>query len=506
MLRPPLASTLSNSEALRPSSVVILPEPQTSYSEPATPEAKKKSRNDLFSFDWSPGTPNIVSRTSTPPVASPPVGIPSPRPHWHWRNGQREKEAQARDEIKQSSGFDLPLTPPSPEVSGPVARRLSFGRDSEFGLQISTQQLDLSAYTPPDELDSAEQARRRHQGTGPLAPTAGISDNPVLDSRQSPRLRLVPISEYLLGEGRHASVYLASFVARNSLSPDQWTLCAAKRVLPDRKSQLAGLGEAFILSKLAKPTHPLRPESLAARGSPFILRLYGVRDERDGVETTGEVDSSTRRRKAWSDATSAASLGLGRPFGSTSQTDLRTASEASSSKLKLPHRRSLRRKKSFEPSNLSPPIGSPSTDGKDIEYFGVLADPLPLSRDVLLLKHQEVQRSKGPRRSAPGYMVSVDALASAQAQSNPVASTASTQVPPSDSPRIILMLEYAAYGHALDFAKRYPERMGKKRWLSWAKSIVAAVAWAHERGVLHADIKPQNILVRGETWRPRARA
>jgi serine/threonine protein kinase len=37
--------------------------------------------------------------------------------------------------------------------------------------------------------------------------------------------------------------------------------------------------------------------------------------------------------------------------------------------------------------------------------------------------------------------------------------------------------------------------MGRKRWLDWAKQLVAAVAWSHERGVLHSDIKPQNVLV-----------
>jgi serine/threonine protein kinase len=38
--------------------------------------------------------------------------------------------------------------------------------------------------------------------------------------------------------------------------------------------------------------------------------------------------------------------------------------------------------------------------------------------------------------------------------------------------------------------------MNRKRWLQWSRELVAAVALCHDRGVLHADIKPQNIMVR----------
>jgi serine/threonine protein kinase len=390
------------------------------------------------------------------------------------------------------------------------ARRLSFAKTGkgghheiptrteqrDQGLQIPVEHFDQSSAQELQILDPTEQDRRRHQGAGPIGSTAGISDNPVLDSRQSPRVRLVPNSEYLLGEGRHASVYLSSYIPRHlHQTADAWKLCAAKRVLPDRDSQLAGLGEAFILSKLNAPPPTSSLRSFAPRGSRFVIDLYGVRDERDGVESMGTEDQTARRKKAWNDANSAASLGLGRPLNSaSSHSNLRASSEVVTAS-SLPQRRSLRRKKSFEPSNLSPPIGSPSIESPGHEYF-------PMPRSVT-----NVER-KGPRYSAPGGLAPPPTIGSVSADSR---TAAGTRIPSGTStstvsdgtareskpstPRIILLLEYAPYGHVLTFAQSYPERMGRKRWLDWAKQLVAAVAWSHERGVLHSDIKPQNVLV-----------
>lgn len=111
----------------------------------------------------------------------------------------------------------------------------------------------------------------------PIEEAFGDSDDPVLDSRLSPRLRLSVKREFGLGEGRHASVFMASFIPlrpkaangeENGGTREKWHLCAAKRLLPDSESQIAGLGEAFILSKLA---------GMSEEGAEFILKLYGVR-------------------------------------------------------------------------------------------------------------------------------------------------------------------------------------------------------------------------------------
>lgn len=506
MLRPPLSSSLSSAGPSRLSNNVqssVGVEPPASWNatrseEPTTPTttSPRKSRNDIFSLDWSlPATPNVASRASTP------VNSPSPRPNW--RTQQRERELSSEDDLGPVKPGVISSSSP---LTAPVARRLSYGtdeKDFDKGLQISVNHHDQSQVPDMHDLDPTEQDRRRHQGAGPLGVTAGISDNPVLDSRQSPRVRLIPNSDYLLGEGRHASVYVSSFLPRDVTSPSKaWKLCAAKRISPDRESQLAGLGEAFILSKLNAPPQPSTSRSFAARGSQFIIDLYGVRDERDGIESMGSVgseDQTARRRKAWNEASSAASLGLGRPLGPTaSHTDLRAASELISAS-NLPHRRSLRRKKSFEPSNLSPPIGSPSVDQHGVEYF-------PLPRQAALLDRDR----KGPRHSAPGGLAPPSVVTSPPHDSRAGAasrvpsgtstvSDSTARSPRPTSPRIILLLEYAPYGHALAFAQAYPERMGKKRWLSWARELVAAVAWAHERGVLHSDIKPQNVLVSSDS-------
>ncbi|ORY89601.1 kinase-like domain-containing protein [Leucosporidium creatinivorum] len=506
-----------------------LPASPSSPTAPQTPEPKKPSRNNLFSLDWAPVTPNVPSRSSTPPVPSTPLDIPSPRPSW--RAQERERELQHARRISVDSG-DRPFTPPSPKGPQPppppassTTKRPSFssapvGQPSiapPTNRAATRQELPHTPTSP--EFFHGESGRVEVRSGGAAASSSsahgpGISDNPVLDLRQSPRLRLIPAREYLLGEGRHAIVYLGSFIPRpSSPLPPTWTLCAAKRIFADRESQLAGLGEAFILSKLASAQVPPFPlGSLAERGSQFILRLYGVKDERDGVEMVGEEDPVTRRKKAWEDASAGGGLGLGRPSNWASSTDLRAFSEmaATSAAAKIPHRRSLRRQHSFTPSDLSPLIGSPSVENGE-EFFASFPhgeDPLatPHPQPQQLVELQQSSRKKGPRHSEPppaplrSDFFAVDdhrhsTTTSRLPSGSPPSTTKPSPSPPDDSPRMILLLEYCPFGHALSFAKMYPERMGKRRWLEWARQLVSAVAWAHERGVLHADIKPQNVLV-----------
>lgn len=501
---------------LLPSEQAALGLATPSSPQPHTPEPKKESRNSLFSLDWSPVTPNIPSRSSTPPVPTTPLDIPVRRPSW--RVQERERELLQARRISVDSG-DRPYTPPSPKGSPSPASSTT----KPFSLSgpppsiappstRSTVTMEDFPRTPTSpEFFHSESGRVEVRSGGAAAASTssahgpGISDNPVLDLRQSPRLRLVPAREYLLGEGRHANVYLASFLPRpSSLLPPAWTLCAAKRIFPDRESQLAALGEAFILSKLSAQMPPFPSDSLAERGSQFILGLHGVKDERDGVEMVGEEDYATRRKKAWEDASAAGGLGLGRPSNWTSSTDLRVCSDMSaiSAAAKLPHRRSLRRQHSFTPSDLSPLLGSPSID-KGSEFFasfpqGSPEDPYtPHPRPQQLVELQRSSRRKGPRHSEPSPAPPrPDLLAVEDHRQVPSSSTVKPPpLIPDDSPRMILLLEYCPLGHTLSFAKMYPERMGKRRWIEWARQLVSAVAWAHERGVLHADIKPQNVLV-----------
>ncbi|KAK4054325.1 hypothetical protein OIO90_003558 [Microbotryomycetes sp. JL221] len=516
----------------------------------------RKSRNDLFSFDWSPLTPNVASRSSTPPTVNVKPSLFSSseaalsiRPELDnakqtkpsWRTEERERELKERQiKLAQQStasngdSLQLPPTPPSPadQLGGhvwpdpsalpppamtpwplftPGSRVHQMNR-----LPMSPVSPEPSSSTPTNARPTMIEHRSNSSSTGSAhgsftTTTAGISDNPVLDSRQAPQVRLMPNRDYSLGEGRHATVYLASFLKRTeslssqtrqahprttSIPPStsSWQLCAAKRVFPDRESQVAGLGEAFILAKLATPTHALRPESLASRGSPHVLKLYGVRDERDGIEPVPDDDRKPPRQTPLEAAATAHRLREqdnnheNRPMTSVSHSDLRTTmSETSnlrpSKASKWLQRRSLRRKSSFTPCNLEPPIGSPSLEtssNRNKDFFATLQE------------QSIVPKLDSTNKTA---LMPAPTIVTPESVDNVVHRQSNTQIRTDEYPRLILLLEYCPFGHSLNFARLYPERMGRKRWFEWARQLVAAVAWAHERNVLHADIKPQNVMI-----------
>lgn len=447
-------------------------------------------------------TPNLNTFTPPPQRLTSPA-VAAPRPSWTELQ-QRQPEIQ----------IVLPLTPPCANLPLLPMSALEGQLPSTPTSPVSFK----SSARPLSPSISEEGGREEAE----LA--TGLSTNPVLDSRQSPRLRLQPTPDFLLGEGRHASVFLASFIptSRSASSVDssnqstsKWTLCAAKRVLPDRESQLAGLGEAFILSKLASnapttasigtfpPSHSI--------GASHILRLHGVKDERDGVESTGLNSLSPSRRQSGNFFPEIRSNdGAALHSRSTSDAQIGTHSRISDSPLPN-HRHSSLHSPSCSHSSL-PDVNSESGQ----EGTGV---------KVLILKEMR-RKERGPRYSEPfssrkaflgvgnvltklkpkvlsntGADMSSASNMSRRASGEQPAFISESQVtPPSNPgpsapPRIVLILEYCPFGNILGFVKSYPERMGRKRWLEWARQLVSAVVWMHSKGVLHADLKPQNVLV-----------
>lgn len=413
-----------------------------------------------------------------------------------------------------SSSFGAPVPPASPSIASTASPPLSSARPT-FPHRISS-----TSSHPPDPSD-------------PLPPTAGHSSNPLLDTRRSPSLRMSPTPPYLLGEGRHATVYLASFsrpASADGTEPRCWRLCAAKRLAPDRESQVSGLGEAFILAKLAGAANG-RGESMEG-GSRFVLRLYGVRDERDGLEPplallssggwsqAGSVSVSRRASgassKRWSMGSGASVGGSPRggegvggggggvppsPLGRTFP-DVTDRLDAPLSPLSPGERR--------RPLSLRLDGGSPGEAGasaarkksarhSDMSLLGrshsrlsllshALEPPLASSKRRITLSGAQPASTASSTSGAPASPSS-PGLAPALPMSPP----APVAVP---VPRIDLLLEYCPRGHILQFARCHPDLVDKARWVDWAGQLTSAVAWAHERGVLHADIKPQNVLVR----------
>lgn len=403
-----------------------------------TPTTTTKSRNDLFSFNWSHLTPNL---------SPPPLHHSQLLPHFEFQ-------------LPSTTTTTTPYTPPTPAPPLPF-------------LTTTVPFPQISPISPPSPQEPT------------LASIAGQSSNPLLDSRQGPPVRLSPTREFILGEGRHASVYLASYY--NKLE-EKWELCAAKRLGRDRDSQVAGLGEAFILSKLNEVGSW---GELGGRGSKHVVKLLGVKDERDGVEavdlppatTSGTSPSSrsstptTRRTHSLSISSTNSPISQEQlwlhPNGSTGGGSPR------SSTLSLSLRRQHRR------SSLAV-----VEDGVD-DSVTISPPPIPLPPTNIIAPIPTATPPTHPHLSQPPV------TPTSQISTIPFpASSPQTPSYQSTNPRIILLLEYHPLGNLMTFIKQFPDRITKKRFLTWFKELTEAVAWTHDCGVLHSDLKPQNVLVR----------
>ncbi|GAA6017579.1 hypothetical protein JCM11491_005290 [Sporobolomyces phaffii] len=478
---------------------------------PPAPAKPRTSRNNLFDQDWSPITPNIRSRSSTAESqfsstdeSSTPSPASSGRKSWMDVKDNVVIVNDASTPIPGHHGreFNWPLTPP-PSIT---AKTTFPSRPPPPPLPIVTfppspTSPSHSTFSPRPPLSPSSSK------SSVLPPTAGHSDNPLLDTRQAPSLRLSPTSSYLLGEGRHASVYLASFSPRSpSPSPSRQApagptpspkrqLCAAKRLFPDRESQLSGLGEAFILSKLTAPgrTPSLErrnsSDSLEERGRKHILKLHGVKDERDGLESprSTTLDRSDSRRST-KRASGGAITFAGSPLRGTG-----VESPASPSSPTTP---------SPPSSNKIPPPGAANSA---TEVGRSPVRPHHVSRKSLLpslappLASSSAQRYKSqhPSPETPQKMTLAPSPfpSTSPPSTRPISPASATSTTTAVEPRIDLILEFCPFGNLLQFARNQPERMNRARWFQWSRELVAAVALCHERGILHADIKPQNIMI-----------
>ncbi|GJN91419.1 hypothetical protein Rhopal_004440-T1 [Rhodotorula paludigena] len=472
------------------------------------PSPTKASRNSLFDQEWAPITPPSRSRSSTAESqfssasSSAESGsrrswmnVDSPKSSWApptrgplVRNETVTLERTPVPGAKGESGFIWPTTPPSPAIRASDPFPTLPPLPPPVPLALQTPFVPAHPPPPPSAVPSAPRpppntamtkgrspswsAYASLPGSGTvtdeaaaaLPPSAGHSSNPLLDTRQSPSLRLSPSPLYLLGEGRHASVYLASF---------------PKRLSPDRESQVTGLGEAFILAKLSGPTGTSREG-----GSRFILRLHGVKDERDGLEAPLPLahfgSASVSRSGSEKRYSTRSDEGMPRsPLGRRDSGDDAAPERHRPASLQLPSSSSLKLKKGPRHSDIL--NNSSSTSSHKLSLLShALEPPLSSSRRRVTL---------GGSQTMPG----TPTLSSTGGTLDP--SPLSPTTTPSPAPRIDLLVEYCPLGHALQFARAHPEHVDKARWFGWAVQLASAVEWAHERGVLHADIKPQNVMV-----------
>ncbi|GAA5847447.1 hypothetical protein JCM9279_000485 [Rhodotorula babjevae] len=427
---------------------------------------------------------------------------------------------------KCEAGFDWPLTPPSPtaqpprpfptfppfQPSPPFVAVTSLGHapaPPSSPSIASTASPPLSSTRPSFPHRISSTSSNPPDPCAPLPPTAGHSSNPLLDTRRSPALRMAPTPPYLLGEGRHATVYLASY-ARPGDAHEPWRLCAAKRLAPDRESQVSGLGEAFILAKLAG-SGPTSGAERREGGSRFVLRLYGVRDERDGLEAPLALAAVSQAGSASVSRRASASSSKRWSVGSMGSAGSPRAAEGASGVPPSPLGRTFpdvtdRLDAPLSPTERRRPLSlkldgetSPGARKKGSRHSDLSQLGHGHSRLSLLSHALEPPLSSSKRRiTLSGAAATTPGTPpSALAPALPVSPSSTPQLGPALAPvpRIDILLEYCPRGHVLQFARCHPDLVDKARWIDWAGQLASAVSWAHEKGVLHADIKPQNVLV-----------
>ncbi|EPQ29290.1 uncharacterized protein PFL1_03045 [Pseudozyma flocculosa PF-1] len=337
--------------------------------------------------------------------------------------------------------------------------------------------------------------------------------------------RLCPSREFLLGEGRHCNVFLGSYYskrkqaesdpgspgrsagslrARLDLKGPHWKLCAIKRLHADRQSQLLGLDEAFALRRLG--------------AHPNIIRLIDIRDE---VEFTPSPQPSPRAppRDMLSDLgkglPSARSGGAARA-GNVSTAAGRELSESTAPSSPHSHGRStsdmtgkaevlseartLKRALAAQTEaevagdweNDSATLGKASAARKTgslrVERRGPRHSEVP----TLKIASPEKDRLDLGRFGAEGQDASGDA---SRASSSPLLPPASAGA--ADTPRLLILLELLPNSLA-NYTRLHPERVDLEQWHCWAREMTSAVAWLHDRGCIHADLKKENMLLTDE--------
>ncbi|KAK8865811.1 hypothetical protein IAR55_000958 [Kwoniella newhampshirensis] len=324
---------------------------------------------------------------------------------------------------------------------------------------------------------------------------------PLPPSSEDIELRLLPNSTYLLGEGRYARVFLAAYKQNrrgkgrgllgrrgSALSPQSqtqealekevnengdglvggsWRLCAAKRLAPDRESQTMGLREAFFLHRLAgtksKKTTSIERGSRMARGGQG--RNRAVSPLRDGFHTS----TST------SDGSSPDGFGA-------SERNHKPQRNGSVYVVKL-----IAVKEDIEGFASMPATHARSTSDALRSGTGTLVRQ---RSSTLISAHAPVQSNQTGTEGRPelASLASFPSLPS-------LGQAVRADHPPRAVSRLVLLLEHAPLGTLDRMLRTSPQLVGKKLWERWAREGAEALEWVHGKGVVHADVKPGNLLL-----------
>ncbi|OCF73627.1 serine/threonine protein kinase [Kwoniella mangroviensis CBS 8886] len=315
---------------------------------------------------------------------------------------------------------------------------------------------------------------------------------PLPPSSDDIELRLVPNSTYLLGEGRYAKAYLASYRRKrknryghgygggdggsasmqvnedgDGLVGGSWRLCAAKRLAPDRESQTMGLREAFFLNRLTGPTkHSI---SADRNGHDYTRRIRprqrAVSPLRGSHQPSEVIDTQSQKRK--------------RPRGSVYVVKLIAVKEDIEGFPTLPQTQTHAR----STSDVLSGTGS-GTDSKPIANTISVGDLRRQRSSTIITAHAPLPPdSTGTLPSYPSLPSLAQSVRYDQHQSAPSLS------------RLVLLLEHAPLGTLDRMLRTSPQLVGRKLWERWAREGAEALEWVHGKGVVHADVKPGNLLL-----------
>lgn len=408
-------------------------------------------RSSTFSLDAPPKSSGSASRQGLSPypssvnpsspssrndIFSSPVASPVPAPAPRLPSGNLQRPGITPSTSRNASFFDSPTS----QAASSPQNILSIGGHRRIASVESTS--DRPNYGRSN-TEEREQERAR-----------------IRQSNAEVDFRLCPIKDYLLGEGRHCTVYLGAYRTKGADSSDRdgkvfphWTLCAIKRLHSDRQSQLLGLEEAFALRRLGP--------------HPNVIKLINIRDE---VELTTTSPIRTNGENNWSGVAVPVSLqgqqkvelqanhiGQGLPSNLSATAHGRSSSEAQADPIpsftekNLPHLHAHRRLASTPAKGPTLVVASPDGDN--------LCDS-PIA----------------PESTLP------ESLVSEKENSN------------SDLPRLLMLLELLPYSLST-FARKSPDRIDYVQWKQWALELAGVVEWLHAKGCVHADLKPENVLL-----------
>lgn len=327
-------------------------------------------------------------------------------------------------------------------------------------------------------------------------------------------LRFSASRTYMLGLGEFSTVYLAAWRA-NDVQEAQWALCAVKRVNPDRDSQKAAFNEAYILARLGSQralTSQSAQQTNATRDCEHIVRILGVKDEHHQdvellePETPSVSDSfkavKLQRRGSILSRRHAPRASL--PGNFIPAPALESSDSPTSQDCPLLH--VSKNQDSLPEDDSSSSIGYPEQSTPSTVHL-----ELPSSPNAL--QHLSLQQAIGRGRPSTHQDASVrraislrDPSAhsgnkpSGSDEADAKKSTVSAQEAQANgtAPRLLLVYELCPGGTVASFIRRKGHEVGRSLWLRWAKQIVAALAHCHRFGILHGDVKTQNVMLTAE--------